>query len=370
MTDPASPDHAEPWYLLGAGNMGLLAAHYLRRAGFTVIALRRDATPTLERTLILPSGEAVLLHLDCQPIVRAGLARERERSSRQDPRALSDDSTSSVSGIPPAGSAGLSRAGPAPTRPAPTIRRLVVACKAPFSASALAGLPLAADATVLRLQNGLGSLDGLLPDGARMIEVVSASAVKCDGDAHRVVAENDTWMGDCVAAGVPAAGGPAAGDPAAGGPAAGAAKPPPWFAALAGHWPKLHWPDDFRHRQWRKLIGNAVINALTGLHDVANGRVFQDPALASEAEQLAREADRVFTALDPTWPGDSLAGVRALAEATAGNTSSMRADMQAGALTEIDAINGWLLRQADVLGIDLPTHRRIVAAVQARHPEL
>ena len=350
MTTPASPDHAEPWYLLGAGNMGLLAAHYLQRAGFTVIALRRDDTPRLDRTLILPDGEAVMLHLDCQPIVRAGLARERERSSRQDPRAPSNDRTNNVSSIPPAGSAGLSRAKPAPTRSAATtesttIRRLVVACKAPFSAAALGGLPLAADATVLRLQNGLGSLDGLLPDGARMIEVVSASAVKRDGDAHRVVAENDTWMGESAAGG-----------------------PPAWFGALSAHWPKLHWPDDFRHRQWRKLVGNAVINPLTGLHDVANGRIFQDPALAGEAEQLAREADRVFTALDPTWPGDSLPGVRALAEATAGNTSSMRADMQAGAVTEIDAINGWLLRQADALGLDLPAHRRIIAAVKARHP--
>lgn len=298
MTNPASPDHAEPWYLLGAGNMGLLAAHYLQRAGFTVIVLRRDHTPTLERTLILPDGDTVRLELLCEPIVGAG---------------------------------------------AP-IRRLVVACKAPFSAAALAGLPLAADATVLRLQNGLGSLDGLLPDRARGIEVVSASAVKRDGDAHRVVAENDTWMGD------------------------GTAAPPVWFDTLADHWPKLHWPDDFRHRQWRKLVGNAVINPLTGLHDVANGQIFQEPALTSEAEQLTGEADRLLTALDPTWPGDSLAGVRALANATAGNTSSMRADMQAGAVTEIDAINGWLLGQADALGIDLPTHRRIVAAVKARHP--
>ena len=358
MTTPASPDHAEPWYLLGAGNMGLLAAHYLQRAGFTVIALRRDDTPTLERTLLLPSGDPVPLQLRCQrppasetePLVGAGPAREREQSSRQDPRARSNDRTNNASGIPPAGSAGLSRAGPAPTRPAP-IRRLVVACKAPFSAAALGGLPLAADATVLRLQNGLGSLDGLLPAGARMIEVVSASAVKRDGDAHRVVAENDTWMGESAAPGGPAA-----------------AEPPAWFGPLARHWPKLHWPDDFRHRQWRKLVGNAVINPLTGLHDVANGHIFEDPALAAEAEQLAREADRVLTALDPTWPGDSLPGVRALAEATAGNTSSMRADMQAGAVTEIDAINGWLLRQADVLGLDLPAHRRLVAAVKARHP--
>lgn len=304
MTTPATPDHAEPWYLLGAGNMGLLAAHYLQRAGFTVIALRRDDAPALERTLILPDGDTVPLQLRCEPIVGAG-----------------------------------------------PIRRLVVACKAPFSAAALAGLPLAADATVLRLQNGLGSLDGRLPAGARMIEVVSASAVKRDGDQHRVVAENDTWMGENAAA-------------------VGAAEPPTWFGTLARHWPKLHWPDDFHHRQWRKLVGNAVINPLTGLHDVANGRIFQDPALAADAEQLAREADRVLTTLDPTWPGDSLPGVRALAEATAGNTSSMRADMQAGAITEIDAINGWLLRQADALGLDLPAHRRIFAAIKARHPEL
>ncbi len=85
MTTPASPDHAEPWYLLGAGNMGLLAAHYLQRAGFTVIALRRDDTPTLERTLILPNGDPVPLQLRCQrppasetePLVGAGPARER-----------------------------------------------------------------------------------------------------------------------------------------------------------------------------------------------------------------------------------------------------------------------------------------------------
>ena len=35
---------------------------------------------------------------------------------------------------------------------------------------------------------------------------------------------------------------------------------------------------------------------------------------------------------------------------------------------EIDAINGWLLRQADALGLDLPSHRRIIVAVKARHP--
>ena len=46
--------------------------------------------------------------------MRAGLARERERSSRQDPRDISNVSTNNVSGIPPAGLAGLSLAGKLP----------------------------------------------------------------------------------------------------------------------------------------------------------------------------------------------------------------------------------------------------------------
>ena len=114
MTTPASPDHAEPWYLLGAGNMGLLAAHYLQRAGFTVIALRRDDAPTLERTLLLPSGDRVSVQLLCERAPPAKGAKPR-----QDPRARSNDRTNNASGIPPAGSAGLSQAGTAPTSPLP-----------------------------------------------------------------------------------------------------------------------------------------------------------------------------------------------------------------------------------------------------------
>ena len=123
MTTPASPDHAEPWYLLGAGNMGLLAAHYLQRAGFTVIALRRDDAPTLERTLILPNGDPVPLQLRCQrppasetePLVGAGPAREREQSSRQDPRDLSTTPLTTSLESCRVANATLSRARPART---------------------------------------------------------------------------------------------------------------------------------------------------------------------------------------------------------------------------------------------------------------
>lgn len=287
------PSDLPVWHLAGAGNMGTLAAFYLRAAGFSVLA-RRPAP------------------------VRKTLTFEDRRA----PRTLD-----------------------LPAAPPGPVRHLVVACKTPYTAAALADLPLAPDVTVLRLQNGLGSLDGLLPAGADLIEVVTTSAVKGHHPTHHLVAENQTWMGR-----------------ARGGPA------PAWFDTLSRHWPGLEWAAPIRERQWRKLVANAVINPLTGLYDVPNGRLLEDPDLRARADRLADEADTLLGALDPAWSGGSRQQVAAVARATAGNTSSMRADMQRGAVTEIDAINGWLLSQADRLGLDLPAHREIVAAVLELSP--
>lgn len=289
-------DTTSPWHLLGAGNMGTLAARYLMRAGFPVTVVRGDGPPTLEKTLDFADGRAA--------------------ETLRLPRVAS---------------------------PMAPIRRLLVACKTPYSAAALDGLPLAGDVLVLRLQNGLGSLDGLLPAGATLIEVVTTSAVKGTHPRHTLVAENNTWMG----------------------PASDAAAPA-WFAPLAAHWPRLAWAAPIHHRQWHKLVINAVINPLTGLFDLPNGALLEEPDLRARMAALAEEADSLLARLDPGWPGHSLAAVEAVARATAANTSSMRADLRRSAPTEIDAINGWLLRRAAEMGLDLPAHREIVAAVKAR----
>lgn len=284
------------WHLLGAGHIGSWAARHLLSAGHRVSVVR--------------ATDAAAVH------ARFSNAEGRDGTALR---------------LPVASPAALS---------AP-LSHVVVACKTPFTDAALARCRLAAGATVIRLQNGIGTLDGRLPAGARLIEAVTTAAVKGRRDLHEVVADNETWMG-------------------------GPGVRPTWFDGLAEHWPGLQWTADIRYRQWRKLVANAVINPLTALHDAPNGALLTEAHLAERAAELAAEADRLLGRLDPNWPGASLAGVQAIARATADNISSMRADMARGADTEIEAINGWLLRRANACGLTLPAHAAIVAAVRRR----
>jgi len=53
-------------------------------------------------------------------------------------------------------------------------------------------------------------------------------------------------------------------------------------------------------------------------------------------------------------------------EATASNYSSMQQDLAAQRPTEIDYITGYILRQAQPLGLSLPRHQQLYDAIQAR----
>lgn len=298
MTDSDAPWLGR-WHIVGTGHIGCLAAFYLQRAGAETIGVRPG--PTRTRRVSLSFEQAHEPH-----------------------RSVFD----------------LAMRPPAACGP---VSRLLVACKTPYTEAALGRVRLTDDATVTRLQNGLGSLEGRLTRRQRLIEGVTASAVMSEAeDRLRVVAENTTTLG--------------------GGPR------PDWFDTLAAHWPALAWREAIQPVQWRKLIANAAINPLTAIHDVPNGALLERADLAAEMAALIDEADAVLCRLDPHWPGQSYDLVAGVVAVTAANTSSMRADIQAGAVTEIEAINGWLLRQAESIALDLPAHRRIVEQVHTIEP--
>lgn len=93
-----------------------------------------------------------------------------------------------------------------------------------------------------------------------------------------------------------------------------------------------------------KLVANAVINPLTALYQIENGEIFKNPYFFKVAQTLYEE---VASALKMTSEEkhSRWAFIQSICEHTATNRSSMLQDLEAGRLTEIDAILGYILNQ-------------------------
>ena len=117
---------------------------------------------------------------------------------------------------------------------------------------------------------------------------------------------------------------------------------------------------------WNKLLVNVGINALTAILGVPNGVLAESP----EAETLLRaavaEAAAVARAKGISISGDPAERALAVARATATNRSSMLADMERHAPTEVVVINGAIVREGEALGIPTPVNETLLRLVQAR----
>lgn len=118
------------------------------------------------------------------------------------------------------------------------------------------------------------------------------------------------------------------------------------------------------HNLWAKLAVNAGINATTALARIPNGSLLDGPA-ASVAAEAARETARVARqqGIDLT-DEQAVRQTRAVADATATNTSSMQQDVLRTARTEIDAINGYVVETA-ADDIPVPTNETLTALLRA-----
>lgn len=116
---------------------------------------------------------------------------------------------------------------------------------------------------------------------------------------------------------------------------------------------------------WNKLMVNVGINALTALLRVPNGALAELSPARELLGNLVAEAAAVAAARGTLIPNDLLAQVLAVAEATHANHSSMLQDVLRGSPTEIDAINGAIVREGERLGIPTPYNRVITALVTA-----
>jgi 2-dehydropantoate 2-reductase len=115
---------------------------------------------------------------------------------------------------------------------------------------------------------------------------------------------------------------------------------------------------------WRKLVGNAAVNPVSALVGVTNGELLEH--LASRiVDAAAREAARVASAEGvPITDDEALRIWRTMAEVTAANRSSMLQDVRNGRPTEIDWINGEVVRRGRRHGVRTPVNEALLQLVE------
>ncbi|MGB9686563.1 MAG: ketopantoate reductase family protein [Rectinema subterraneum] len=116
---------------------------------------------------------------------------------------------------------------------------------------------------------------------------------------------------------------------------------------------------------WSKLIINIGINALTALLNVKNGRLLEFEDVKAIMADLVNEALAVASRKNIRLIyDDPLATVYDVAMKTASNTSSMLQDFQRNRQTEIDFINGAIVKEAKKLGMPVPVNETITRLVR------
>ena len=118
---------------------------------------------------------------------------------------------------------------------------------------------------------------------------------------------------------------------------------------------------------WGKVIINVAINPLTALLNVKNGQLLESRSSLEIMQETAEEAANVARALGIQLGfKDPAAEVQRIAFATADNISSMLQDIRRGALTEIDALCGAVVRAGRSVDLRTPVNELLMLLIRAR----
>jgi 2-dehydropantoate 2-reductase len=115
---------------------------------------------------------------------------------------------------------------------------------------------------------------------------------------------------------------------------------------------------------WAKLIVNCAYNALSAITQLPYGRMVQGEGIPAVMRDVVDECLAVARAAGVTVPGDMHQAVPRIAETMPGQFSSTAQDLSRGKPTEIDHLNGLVVRKAEALGIPAPTNRLLLALVK------
>lgn len=122
--------------------------------------------------------------------------------------------------------------------------------------------------------------------------------------------------------------------------------------------------DNVRGALWAKLVLNCAYNALSAVGRIAYGELVRRPGVTDLMRDVVAECQAVAAADGVTIPGDVAAAVRRIAETMSTQYSSTAQDLMRGKPSEIDHLNGYVVRRGMALGVPTPSNRALWVVVK------
>jgi 2-dehydropantoate 2-reductase len=115
---------------------------------------------------------------------------------------------------------------------------------------------------------------------------------------------------------------------------------------------------------WAKLVLNCAYNALSAITQLPYGRLVQGEGIGEVMRDLVDECLAVARAEGVTLPGEAQEAVRRLAGTMPAQYSSTAQDLARGKPSEIDHLNGLVVRRGEARGVPTPVNRALWALVK------
>jgi len=115
---------------------------------------------------------------------------------------------------------------------------------------------------------------------------------------------------------------------------------------------------------WAKLVLNCAYNALSAITQLPYGEVVKGHGVADVIRDVVAECLAVAKAEGVEIPGDTDAAVRGIAQTMPTQYSSTAQDLARGKPSEIEHLNGYVVRRGEALGVPTPANRVLFVLVK------
>lgn len=206
---------------------------------------------------------------------------------------------------------------------------------------------LDADALVVNLQNGVDNTERIQARVAQpVIPAVVYVATEMAGPGHL----KHHGRGDLVV-----------GDPDGSLPGGALAQLQRWFEAAGV---PVAVSANVLGELWAKLVVNCAYNAVSAITQLPYGKMIEGAGVRELMRDVVEEALALARASGVAMAPDMLARTYRIAEAMPTQYSSTAQDLARGKPTEIEHLNGFVVRRGAALGVPTPVNRALYALVR------